>query len=163
MPEEVYCVDTSSLIALKQDLPADVFPGVWQKIDGLIQSKRLISTREVLREIESGHDELVTWAKTRKRIFLNPDVEELETVKDILRNFRLLVDAAKQGSHADPFVVAQAKVRNDRSSRQLLRVKHIVVTQESKTNPNKIPRVCAHYQIDSVNLLELFRREKWQF
>jgi hypothetical protein len=41
----------------------------------------------------------------------------------------------------------------------------VVVSQEKLTTSGrpKIPNVCAAYDIPCIDILELFRREKWEF
>lgn len=68
--ENKYVIDSSSLIDLKRKYPVDVFPGVWEKIDDLIVSNRLIAPEEVFNEIENGDDELVPWALLKINITL---------------------------------------------------------------------------------------------
>jgi hypothetical protein len=52
MTGDLYCVDSSSLIRLKQDFPRSVFPAVWEKIEELVEQERIIAPDEVLREIK---------------------------------------------------------------------------------------------------------------
>lgn len=164
MSQDTYCVDASSFFELKIRFPKDVFPSVWERVEELIRAGRLISAKEVLREIETGRDELVRWTKTRKQIFLDPLSPELELVKDILKNFPHLGSPWKQTHHADPFIIALAKLKNDTEPPHLYEKKrYVVVTEESQNNPNRIPSVCRHYNVQSFKLLELFRRENWQF
>ena len=78
-------------------------------------------------------------------------------VSDILinPNYQRLVEDRKGTYGADPFVIALAKVED-----------LIVVTGE-KASGNlakpKIPDVCADMGIECINILDLMRREKWQF
>ncbi len=51
MSDVVYCVDTSSIIDLAHNYPADVFQSVWTRIDELLQSGRLIVHERVRSEL----------------------------------------------------------------------------------------------------------------
>jgi hypothetical protein len=42
MAAEIYCIDASSLIKLKQDFPRAVFPAVWERVEQLVAAGRLI-------------------------------------------------------------------------------------------------------------------------
>jgi hypothetical protein len=54
---------------------------------------------------------------------------------------------------ADPFVIACAAVRNG-----------AVVTEEKfKQNAAKIPNVCAHFQVDCIDLEGFMRAVVWSF
>ena len=163
MQDPVYCIDASSLMNLGRHFPSDVFPTLWEKINSLVRSGRLISPKEVLKEIEQGDDELVRWAKQHKVMFKKPASEELTAVREILAEFPSLVDSSKQTAEADPFVIALAKIGNERSKSLFPGHKYVVVTEESRIRPNRIPQVCDRYGIESMKLLEFFRSEKWKF
>jgi Domain of unknown function (DUF4411) len=68
MAGEIYCIDASSLIKLKQDFPRAVFPSVWKRVEQLVVDTRLIAPDEVARELEPD-DELRPWAKQHKKMF----------------------------------------------------------------------------------------------
>lgn len=159
MPE-IYCIDTSSLIRLNRDLPQDVFPGVWEKIDVLADSGRLVAPTEVLREIEQGDDELVSWARRHRRIFRQLDAGQIAAAMEILARFPSLVDESKETPEADPFLVALAKAENDAQKSSLMPERYVLVTEERRKG---IPLACSRYEIECINLLELFRREGWRF
>jgi hypothetical protein len=46
MTSNCYIIDTSSLIELNKHNPMDVYPGVWQKIEQLINKDRLLAPRK---------------------------------------------------------------------------------------------------------------------
>jgi len=54
----IYIIDTSSLIEMKNRYPKKNFPSLWEKVEELISKNRLISPLEVRKEIEKGDDEL---------------------------------------------------------------------------------------------------------
>src|SRR3990172_8959313 len=66
MQSDSYCIDSSSLIKLKQDYPRKTFPPVWDRIEGLIEEGRLFAPLEVFKEIEKD-DVLGPWCKKRKQ------------------------------------------------------------------------------------------------
>lgn len=123
----------------------------------------MIAPKEVREEIRQGDDELVPWAKGRKTMFKAPDKEQLECVKEIEAIFPSLVDPSKQTPQADPFVVALAHCGTKAEVSSLFQRKRIVVTEERRTRPHGIPQVCAHYNIECISLMDLFRREGWKF
>jgi hypothetical protein len=159
---EIYCIDTSSLIKLRRDFPQDVFPGVWENIEKLGASGRLIAPTEVLREIERGDDELVSWVRQHRKLFKKPDQAQLMAVREILAAFPVLAQASKETPEADPFVVGLAKAGNDAAGSSLLpdRDRYIVVSEERR---RATPQACSRYGIKCITLLDLFRREGWRF
>jgi hypothetical protein len=153
---ETYSIDTSSLIELKR-FARDVFPGVWEKVEELISSGRLVAAEEVRREIERGDDELVRWAKQHRGLFRKPDEAQILAAQQALADFPNLVDPSKEGPDADPFVVALAKAGNEMP---LLPKPYTVVSQERR---RAIPQACSRYGIECITLIEMFRREGWSF
>lgn len=154
---QIYCIDTSSLILLKDVYPRDIFPSVWEKVENVIMKGYVIAPREVLRELEKQEDELLQWAR-RLNFFRDPDSNQLQVVKDIMKRFPRLVDPYKTTADADPFVIALAKGEGC-----------TVITEEipaDLTNPSskpKIPNVCNELKVKWIPLQEFFREQKWKF
>jgi hypothetical protein len=150
-----YVIDTGALIDLwRRRYPRDVFGGLWEKIDKMVEGGDLIAPQEVLVELGKQRDELAKWAKKQKP-FLSPDDEQLKRVKDIMTRFVSLVDTSGTAPNADPFVVALAISKG-----------WSVVSSEHPggTSPRKrIPDVCAHYGIKCLSLLDFFREKQWSF
>ena len=65
-----YVFDANIFINLHQRQPRDVYPSVWNKIDELMASGTIISSREVYDELTRSDDSLSEWAKSRKEYFL---------------------------------------------------------------------------------------------
>ena len=162
---DVYCIDTSSLIEMKDRYPIDVFVDLLPKMESLIEDGRLIAPIEVKREIERGDDELKRWIKGKRKLFVRPDMRQIKKVKQILKDYPFLAKSGEvAASNADPWLIALAIVRNEEEQEKLFSdIKHIVVTEESQIGPNKIPAVCRNYNIECINLLEFFRRVGWKF
>ena len=156
----IYVFDNSSLSNLKHFYP-EVFKSVWQGLDVLVSSGRLISTREVWNELQQGvpTPHVNDWLAPRKQIFTTPTNIELGFVAEIFRveHFQELIGKKQQlrGSPvADPFVVACARAQED----------GLVVSEESfKENAAKIPNVCAHFDIPCIKLREFMNQQKWLF
>lgn len=157
----IYIIDASSLIEMKDKYPEDIFPTLWKKMDELYTKGRLIVPLEVKKEIKD--DELKRWTKGKKRMFISPDKSQSDKVKEILRNFPFLAKPQKPGPNADPWLISLAIVKNNEEQTKLFTNKYIVVTEESKTKQNRIPAVAQHYDIECINLMELFRKEGWTF
>jgi len=151
----IYCVDTSSLIAAWQErYPIENFPKFWDRVDGLIKEKRMISPIDVFLETRKRSDELHGWLKSRKAdIFLEMNDAVQKEAANVLRRFPRLVGEKKRSTSADPFVIALALVLG-----------LTVVTEEKPTlndrKPN-IPDVCAAFGVECKTLIDLIRTEKW--
>ena len=160
-----YCIDACALIDLKRLYPSDIFPTLWQRLGDLAENGRLFAPHEVLREVEKRDDELVQWLRNHKKMFKDLDEKQLKTVKEILDRFPGLVDPEKETPDADPFVIALAIEEQMARKLTLFGGKCIVVTQEkpARGDKPKIPDVCVQYEIESIPLDQLFRRENWTF
>lgn len=155
----IYVFDTSSFSRLKHFFPA-IFKTIWTGLDALVTNGSLISTREVLNEIERGEADphVNQWLKARKHIFTIPTAGELRFVATIFQvaHFHALIGQKQSLTGtpvADPFVIACAKIRPG-----------TVVTEERfKPNAAKIPNVCAHFGVPCINLEEFMQAQGWSF
>jgi hypothetical protein len=163
-----YVFDTTSIRSLQHFYPR-VFKRIWEGLGALVSQNRLISTREVLNELDRQaiSDDVLNWAKEHRAIFLTPNAEELRFVATIfqVRHFQALIgqqQRLKGMPVADPFVIACAKVRDG-----------TLVTEEGWARPStsltpkphaaKIPNVCAHFGIPCIDLEEFMHPQEWHF
>ena len=143
-----YSIDTSAILhAWIRAYPPDVFVGVWELIDELIDQGVLIATEEVRVELERKHDAPYHWARLRDDMFVPVDRRIQEAVHRLLGSYKRLVDTRKNRSGADPFVIALAQIEGC-----------TVVTNEAPTGklekPN-IPDVCAALGLRCISILEM--------
>ncbi len=158
-----YIVDTCSLVDLNRYNPIDVFPSVWKRLSILVRNNLLHSPIEVLKELQKQDDQIVAWAKQHKKMFLPESAPQILIVIEIMRDFPALVDASKQYS-ADPWVIALAYELTTGNQKTMFEDKIMIVTEETlRGNKVKIPLVSQHYQLECINLVEMFRREGWKF
>lgn len=152
----IYCIDTSALMdAWIRYYSPDTFPSLWKNIDRIIHEKKLISHEEVLFELQKKEDDLYKWAKDREHMFLLLTTEIQLATNEILTEFPRLVEAGKDRTEADPFVIAVAKI-----------TRATVITSEKFTPKQKkirIPVVCREYGIKSINMLQFIREQGWKF
>ena len=152
-----YCIDTSALIhAWRRAYPIRHFRPVWDQIDNLIEQKRLVSSVEVLIELERRDDDLHEWAAERKEMFVDIEGDDLQIrMQEIMGTYPRLVDTRKNRSAADPFVIGLAS---------LFDPPYIVITEEGPTTKIEkphIPDVCVAEGIDCIKKLDLIQREDW--
>lgn len=164
----IYVFDTSSFRALQHFYPA-IFGTIWKQMGELVESRKILSTKEVLRELDRQDitKELEEWVRDRKSIFLEPSREETNFVSIMLstKDFAGLLGKQPQPQVrpvADPFVIACAK-----------RYSATVVTEEGwnhsatslvpKPNARKIPNVCEYFKIPCINLEAFMREQGWRF
>ena len=155
----IYVFDTSSIRSLQHFYPS-VFKTIWDGLDGLMQHKNLVSTREVWNELgrQNVSADVLAWAKHNKQIFTTPNAAELQFVAQIfqIKHFQNLIgeqQRLKGTPVADPFVIACAKIKGG-----------TVVTEEQlKPNAAKIPNVCAHFKVHCTDLEGFMKQQGWRF
>jgi hypothetical protein len=125
----------------------------------------LIAPEEVKEELLDN--ELKKWIRNKKKMFIKPDEEQIKMVKDILKKFPFLAKLEKLGGpNADPWIIALAIILKNKKDQTLFPEEYdeyIILTEESKNKPNRIPAVAEQYGIESINLRELFQKEGWKF
>jgi Domain of unknown function (DUF4411) len=154
-----YAFDNSPLSVLFRNFYRNRFPTLWRRFDALVAGGEVLSTREVMREIEDGPIEsLRTWAGNNEQIFSIPTAEEGAFVAEIfaIDHFQQNIERQKllKGGHnADPFIVARAAVADC----------PVVTMEQLKPNSAKIPNICEHFDIECLTLEQFMEREGWQF
>lgn len=151
----IYVFDSNIFINLQRRQPLDIYPSLWNKIGELMEDGIIISSQEVYDEISIGGDELEKWAKEHKQFFWPSEMNVQNEVREILKNFRGLVEGGKKKNSADPFVIALAKENFCK-----------VVTEEVRTrnaSSPKIPDVCDYYNIECLSFVEFARESKLNF
>ena len=154
-----YVFDTSPLSTLFKNYYLRRFPTLWQHFDELVDNGDIVSTREVLREIEDGPIEsLRQWAAQNGELFTMPDAEEGGFVARIyaVQHFQQNIERQKMlkgGRNADPFVIAKAAVTE----------RTVVTMEQRQPNAAKIPNICDHFDIPCVTLEDFMETEGWEF
>lgn len=108
-----YSFDTSAILeGWRRSYPPDLFPSLWAKIEQSIDDGILVASEEVMEDLGKKADDVLAWAKERRRMF-QPLTEDIQkAASEILMEFERLVDSRTDRSRADPFVIALAKVEN---------------------------------------------------
>lgn len=142
----VYVIDACALIDAAQhyNMSKKSFAHIWETLDELFTTGKLISCTEIMDEIKD--EDLMQWMKKHKECFspLTKDLQEKTT--EVLAQFPHLIKIrSTANSNADPFLVATALLRDGS-----------VVTNEKlgdeKTKDIKIPNVCQALGIPYMNL-----------
>lgn len=162
--QEYYVIDSSSLIELSRMNPMDIYESVWKNLEVLLENGFLISPEEVMKEVSKKDDELRNWTKQHKKMFIQLDEFQIQKVIEIQSKYPSFVDPDKENPVADPFVIALALEKDPQQTIIPMEKKRIVVSEEKlRGNKIKIPYVCQQYDIECIDVFELFRREKWKF
>jgi hypothetical protein len=126
----------------------------------MIADGRIISTREVKREIEDQDDSLMGWAETVSYVFPSPTRDVASFVSEIysVTHFQANIERKKLlkgGKNADPFVVATAASQ--------VPVGTVVTLERHRPNAVRIPNICQHFRIPCLNLEQFMEQEEWVF
>ena len=154
-----YIFDTSPLSQLFGAYYRSRFPTLWEQFDELVRQRRVISTREVGREIDNGPiKNLIEWKRQHPQLFPPPTAAEGNFVRRIFEVTHFQDNIGKKkmlrgGTNADPFVVARAGV-----------LQGTAVTME-RTVPGgaKIGNMCARFSVPCMSLEEFMVAEGWRF
>ncbi len=156
-----YTIDTSSLLAMLnrgEKYDKGVFKKLWADFQTLCDAGKVVSHIEVQKEIKGGGiKDQIAWIKTYKRIFQKYNLPDEENViRDIGSrggHFVSFLQQQKSKSvHADPWLIAQAKVEN-----------LILITEEAVNSPKKIPQVCIALGVKSISIFGLIQEEGWSY
>jgi len=155
----MYVFDNSPLSVLFKNYYPKRFPSLWAQFDALVANGDIVSTREVMREIEdSSIESLRIWCEANKHLFPSPTAQEGAHVAAIyqVQHFQQNIEQQKLlkgGRNADAFVIARAMAEG-----------RIVVTMELlKPNAAKIPNICAHFGTPCIGLEEFMEAQGWKF
>lgn len=154
-----YVFDNGPLSSLFRNYYPKTFKSLWGYFHELVAAGSIISTREVLREIEDGPlENLREWASNNHQLFATPTAAEGAFILEIyaVPHFQQNIEQQKilkGGKIADPFVIAKAAVER----------RAVVTTEKFKPNGTKIPNICKHFGVRCLSLEEFMEQEGWEF
>jgi len=148
----VYVIDTSGLIMLESTFKRDnpVFTAIWEEIEDLIIQGHFRTIDFVEQEInsyEGKQDFLKIWVKKWKKHFIvKTDEASFNAAIPIIDEEYStgFFDAKKQAEgkeEADPYLIGYCAIHGS-----------TVITNESKTKPNKIPAVCEKHGVRCIDI-----------
>ena len=158
-----YVLDTNVLIDWwSEHYPPSVFPTLKSKLEALVEANRIHIIDQVWKEVNTfGHKDLSEWCADKKKLLhRKTDSRNLLLAADAIRKkYPSLIDANKNVTAADPYLIAYAKMHGS-----------VLVTHETprdqKNHPERehyIPDVCHDMKVDWVRFLDLMTNEKWSF
>lgn len=122
----------------------------------MIEQGVILIPEEVKKEIGAGKDELVNWMKKNCKNYIPISEEQIGIVREIVNKYPLVSQYKKpRANHADPFVVAVAKIYNV-----------AVVTFEKpngRSNHPAVPDLCKEYGVEFCTIADFFEKEGISF
>jgi len=143
----LYCLDANVLIQPWNNYYSpSLCPNFLDILSELVDGNVIFCTSEVQREILKEDDALSEWIKAHPSFVheINEDVQI--KLREVLSQFPYLVNATKDRSMGDPWVIAHAWSLNA-----------TVVTSEIKSNSVKrvkIPDVCEHFNVRYIDVFK---------
>ncbi len=148
----IYVIDTSGLIMLESTFKYDnpVFVAIWEEIEELIKQdcfKTIDFVEEEINNYQGKQDFLKKWMKKWKKLFVvSTDTISINAAIPIINEEYKsgFFDAKKQAEgkeEADPYLIAFCKTHN-----------FVLITNESKIKPNKIPSVSAKNGVRCIDI-----------
>ena len=150
----IYCVDTSSLIAAWQErYPIENFPRFWDRVDGLIFEKRIVSPIEVFLETKKRSDELHGWLKSRKAdLFIELNDAVQNEANKVLARFPRLVGRKEAEHISGPLCDCSRSCPRDTC-------RYRGEAYRKRPIPH-IPDVCAAFGVECKSLIDMIRSRK---
>ena len=144
--KRIYIIDACALIdaAKEYNMSKKTFSTIWETFEELIDNGQLITSTEIQDELKD--DDLITWSKKHKELFVPLTREVQEKVFEVLKKYPTLIKMkSTSNSNGDPFLVATAIINNG-----------CIITNErpgdEKTGDYHIPNVCKGFDIPYMNL-----------
>ena len=154
-----YIIDACSVISQNPSpalYPRNIYKGLWEEIDALAKSRKLVTCRQIANEIITGkrEDTASRWIKRGNLVILEEGLSVQKTVADVVNATpQLLRFGTMRGSSSgDAFIIATAIEYN-----------LVIITEEKKTSPYKIPQVANRFGVEALSISELAEREGWVF
>ncbi len=177
-----YIIDTSAVIALyRERYPRRIFESLWNDIDSLVETGKLLTVNKVVAELESSREgsdlasdvarenlEMFVWAS--KALSKIEDLDEGLADEVEVRGIELSTihrDWIEKPDVADPFVIAAAEilegtvVSDERGRHSLQSLESHKQIDGVYPRETKIPSVCELIGVNHLNLVEMFEAEGW--
>jgi len=158
-----YIIDTSSLICLAEKYPENIFKTLYRNINGAINKNIIKAPYQVFNEIKKKDDFLYNWLKQYKTKFIiNMDEDIMNIASNIINKSPELIKnkglESTEDDPADPYIIAIAITFKENLYREEVKI----ITEEGQKK-NHIPDIAKKYGINSIKILEFFRKMKWEF
>lgn len=147
-----YIFDTSSFLSQKDNElhRRCLYKRLWENIDELIKQECIVTCTEVKDEIKD--EDILAWLTSLNCTVLDIDDAIQRNVISVVTTKPELIDFKQVKSSGDAFIIATAMEYN-----------LIVVTEENKDSPKKIPQVSKALGVKCIDIIGLCEEEGWQF
>ena len=165
MSRKTYAIDANVFITLHRYYPLSLMPDLWHLLDDLVIEQKLISHQIIFEELvpDTGAvDDVGKWAEKNKPCFKSITQEQTNLLTIVLKDFPKLIKAENPKNQADPWLVAMA-MEHQRNPLLIDPFEMIVVTDENRRSPEKLPAACLKFNISHLNRFEFFEENGFRF
>ncbi|HEY4963563.1 MAG TPA: DUF4411 family protein [Candidatus Saccharimonadales bacterium] len=162
--ERIYIIDSSIFIELNRinENSIEIPKPVWDKLDELLTSGKIISHRYVYEEIVSASkdpDKVSAWLAPKKEYFPLETPEQVAYMIEVVQKYPKLVKPENEKEDADPWLVALA-IDNNKSENEK---EFILVTQENQNKTTNLPAACKNFGIMTISLKQFLEEVSISF
>jgi len=162
----IFFIDTGALVEIFRSNQVDLIDPIWEKLEELFLNDRMFSHRFVYDEIttDSKRPDLLSRKITPMQTYFKPvSFEQAQFVSNIIKKFPGLIDPNNEKEQADPWLIAAAILEQRQYSLFSPNKKVYVVSEESESDPNRIPSVAKNFDLDHLSLSGLYQLNNWSF
>jgi len=167
---DVYSVDSSVMIDLRETLPFDIFQPAWEEIERLVVEDRWKIFEHVANEVT--RKAFKDWLRRNPSACAPFDEQFNEYLNCLMREFDRdgirMINPAKTKDGGDPFVIALALYLEGRNCLNLRdrtgsRTCCVLTNESRRETARNIPYVCERYGLAYMNHHEFMRHHGWKF
>jgi len=157
----IFCIDTNVFVLFYRFYPRTIAPDLWDNLETLFSEGRIISHKIVFDEIchdLKNPDEIAKWIIPKESYFEPINQRQTILLPEILRFSPNLIDYNREREQADPWLIAMMIEKNELNDN----CSYIMVSNESKNSPKKVPAACKNFNIECIDLIEFFEINNWK-
>ena len=162
---KIYCFDASIFITLNRINNFISIPDIWDELEQMFISDRLISHRYVYEEFNPERkkpDFIAKWIKDKKQYFYDITPRQIQLTRNILQKFPDLIDYKREKNQADPWLIALAIEKNEEIPLFGKNKKYYVVSGEKDLSNKKIPATCREFNVPHMSFKEFMQDNGWR-
>ncbi|MFA4906999.1 MAG: DUF4411 family protein [archaeon] len=163
--EKIYCFDASIFIALNRINNFFPVPDIWDELEHLFNSDRLISHIYVYEEFKPEREKpdfLAKWIKNKKKYFYGITEKQIQLTRRILEKFPDLIDYKREKNQADPWLIALAIEKNEEISLFGGNKVFYVISGEKHSSTKRIPAACREFNVTHMSFEEFAQDNGWR-
>jgi hypothetical protein len=155
----IYFIDAGALVTIFRAYPGDLLEPVWGPMEEMFQKGRMFSHRFVYDEIATDAkrpDLLSKKIAPLQACFRPATFEQAQIVSNIIKRFPGLIDPKNEKEQAEPWLIAAGVLEQRQLSLFNPNKKIHIVSEDGRTDVNRISSACMGYGLGHLTLSGLF-------